>query len=411
MSNNIKMIDILKRDEFINDILEDIKYVSESNGNSFIMINGEWGSGKTFVLNMIKERIENDYNVIEYNCWENSFYPDPLIAIISSLTDQLNEFKDINRLGLEIMQIFGITGNIKIEPDIKFFGIEIIIKNKRKDKGYKSLESYINNFKNELIEFNNKNFSKDNKKTRVVIVDELDRCLPEYAIKVLERLYLLFKGIPNVVILIGNNNNQLETSIKQIFGQSFQLDEYLKKMIDLKFNLDFGEVDTDNFYNKYINYFGLFDFNIFDKVRTFSMIAFLLNSQNIREQEKKIKILIKKHSSLFNKVVTADVCIVELMCEFIPVTEMEYFLKKLSIHPKSIIKRNFWHELELDLKIIDREKYNSEDYNNIGTITKALKIYINLYYDLFELYDITNYFSYKKLPINLPRGFEKFLYK
>ena len=27
---------------------------------------------------------------------------------------------------------------------------------------------------------------KDNKKTRIILVDELDRCLPEYAIKVLE---------------------------------------------------------------------------------------------------------------------------------------------------------------------------------------------------------------------------------
>ena len=40
-------------------------------------------------------------------------------------------------------------------------------------------------------------------RTIVVIVDELDRCLPSYAIKVLERLHHLFTGIENVSVVLG----------------------------------------------------------------------------------------------------------------------------------------------------------------------------------------------------------------
>ena len=43
-------------------------------------------------------------------------------------------------------------------------------------------------------------FKKD--QTVVIIVDELDRCLPSYAIKVLERIHHIFNELENVVVII-----------------------------------------------------------------------------------------------------------------------------------------------------------------------------------------------------------------
>ena len=54
--------------------------------------------------------------------------------------------------------------------------------------------------------------------TVVILVDELDRCLPEYAIKVLERLHHLTEGQENVITVISIDKTQLMSSVKQIFG-------------------------------------------------------------------------------------------------------------------------------------------------------------------------------------------------
>lgn len=58
----------------------------------------------------------------------------------------------------------------------------------------------------EKIRENIKEIAKE--RTIVLVVDELDRCIPHYAIKVLERLHHIFYGLDNIILywqLIENN--------------------------------------------------------------------------------------------------------------------------------------------------------------------------------------------------------------
>ena len=82
--------DLIGRDEFVNHILKLINISSEKRSWTFA-INGEWGSGKSFVINMINERlkVDNGKIVIKYNAWKNDFYNDPLIAILYNLLDSI----------------------------------------------------------------------------------------------------------------------------------------------------------------------------------------------------------------------------------------------------------------------------------------------------------------------------------
>ena len=52
-------------------------------------IDGEWGSGKSFVLNMIENKLKEkqSFVIINYNAWKNDFYEDPLIAILYTILD------------------------------------------------------------------------------------------------------------------------------------------------------------------------------------------------------------------------------------------------------------------------------------------------------------------------------------
>lgn len=64
-----------------------------------------------------------------------------------------------------------------------------------------------------------------------VLVDELDRCRPSYAISLLERVKHLFE-IDNVVFLIATDTRQLRHSIKAVYGSEFEGERYLKRFFD-----------------------------------------------------------------------------------------------------------------------------------------------------------------------------------
>ena len=58
-----------------------------------LALDGDWGSGKSFVLDMVEETLQThkEYVIIKYDAWANSFYSDPLIAILSCLIDGIED--------------------------------------------------------------------------------------------------------------------------------------------------------------------------------------------------------------------------------------------------------------------------------------------------------------------------------
>jgi hypothetical protein len=70
----------------------------------------------------------------------------------------------------------------------------------------------------------------------IVVIDELDRCRPNYAIRMLEEIKHFFE-IPNVVFIIGLHGDQLEKSVKSIYGAEFAGDEYLRRFFSRRYRL------------------------------------------------------------------------------------------------------------------------------------------------------------------------------
>jgi KAP family P-loop domain len=71
----------------------------------------------------------------------------------------------------------------------------------------------------------------------VVIIDELDRCRPTYAIEMLERIKHLF-SVKDIVFVLGIAREQLQHSIKAVYGSSFNAHGYLHRFIDLDYRLE-----------------------------------------------------------------------------------------------------------------------------------------------------------------------------
>lgn len=90
------------------------------------------------------------------------------------------------------------------------------------------------------------------------IVDELDRCNPHYAVKVLERIKHIF-DIPNIVFVLSIDKIQLGNSIRGYYGSNLiDADEYLKRFIDIEYTLP--DPDVVNFCSYLYEHY---DFNAF----------------------------------------------------------------------------------------------------------------------------------------------------
>lgn len=69
-----------------------------------------------------------------------------------------------------------------------------------------------------------------------VIIDELDRCRPTYAVRLLEEVKHLF-AVPGLIFIYGMHGEALGHSIKALYGSEFPADHYLRRFIRRRYQL------------------------------------------------------------------------------------------------------------------------------------------------------------------------------
>lgn len=219
--------------------------------NFCLAINGAWGSGKTFVLDMIEEKLSErqEYIVIKYDAWENNFYPDPLIAILSCVIDGIDEkLYLLDRKKERAMKAAksGVNTLAKVSAKIEKLqtvieGIKNIIKIFHNPidtavlgdfKSYKTLLKETKDILNEITQVGE---YREKQTKLIILVDEIDRCLPDEQLKVLERLHHLF-DIKNCVVIVTMNQASVVKTVHTIYGIDGY--EYLRKFFDFTLKLD-----------------------------------------------------------------------------------------------------------------------------------------------------------------------------
>lgn len=313
--------DYLKRENTVDDIMDIINGCFKSETSTTFSIEGEWGRGKTWIIdkliNLLEEKEinqeeieteeENATNsrclVFKYNAWEKDYYNEPIIAIIVTMINQLNEKLLRERMMKgELVALFEFSKEILEEAlrsvSVKVFGLDIV------DTGKKMIESVRTGYEETKIKPEIKYFEssieKDidkivwilnylSKKTPIVfIVDELDRCLPEYAIKTLERLHHIFERVHISVTIISVNEVQLRETVRKMFGEKISFEAYLKKFIDFRIALDSGVADKEQIKEKLQSFFNLFG-RAQEEEKSDTIIVDLCDLMNAREFEKVCK--------------------------------------------------------------------------------------------------------------------------
>lgn len=271
-------IEIIKGQSFLNCKLGRKKYANiltsivEAYPNGFVLaINNKWGSGKTTFIKMWEQELkENSYQTIYFNSWENDFENNPLTALmgeLKTLTTKSNEpkFKEtlksaaaiskhlIPTLVKTLADNYINTDNLKdVIVDVAK-GVTDIFEKDVND--YSERKKNISEFRKNLSEF----IANTNKgKPLVFIVDELDRCRPNYAVSILEQIKHFF-SVPNIVFVLSIDKTQLGNGIRGVYGSDrIDSDEYLRRFIDIEYSIP--EPERGLYYNYLYNYFNFDDF-------------------------------------------------------------------------------------------------------------------------------------------------------
>ncbi|MGL6523975.1 KAP family P-loop NTPase fold protein [Aeromonas hydrophila] len=77
----------------------------------------------------------------------------------------------------------------------------------------------------------------------LVIIDELDRCRPSYAVEMLEVVKHIF-DIPGVFFIISTDTEQLQHAIKVVYGSGFNAQIYLSRFFDARFTLQSAPLES-----------------------------------------------------------------------------------------------------------------------------------------------------------------------
>lgn len=261
--------DKIGRDDIVSQLLSKIDNLP-SNENKCVGLNGEWGSGKSWIMTELYKKIKdkNDYIVITYDAWKNNFYSDPLIAILYCIHDTLEKYAQ-NQNGISKVTAYRIKQAVKktatdtckkvlsslfdktIKPMTKTnFGLlitfamefigEVIRQAKSSildNKIFDEFKSYQKLLDDTIFVLNKLTEPDKDLHTRklVILVDELDRCMPNEQLLVLERLHHLFE-VNNCIVIVAFNKIQVLETLKQLYAVS-DGNVYLQKFFAESFYL------------------------------------------------------------------------------------------------------------------------------------------------------------------------------
>jgi len=213
--------------------------------NYAIALQGKWGCGKTSVVNMALEEIDNLGNldeskrniiVIKFNPWNftdsNQLINQFFLTIANSLkVDNNNEkLKNIGSAiekysaALEYSEYIPVIGKyLKLVPSLfGKYGKSIKEKAERRENDVSYRKSMVEEALNSLSD------------RLLIVIDDIDR-LPNSQIQLIFQLVNLVAGFPNVTYLLSYDKDVVVRALSNV--QQYKGEEYLEKIIQVPFDV------------------------------------------------------------------------------------------------------------------------------------------------------------------------------
>jgi hypothetical protein len=236
--DGIECKDLLYSEEYIQKF-----YSMVMNSNySVYAICGDWGTGKTCFVKMWENKLTSQEQVfVHIDAFRTDYETEPFLMLIKAFKEfmkkmDVNEDKK-NKWLNKARQFFSLRNIAKL-------GINILA-----DKiiGTEPLKEFINNAYNACFDavseeeslydqlFSSLSDITSQFKTSVyIIIDELDRCRPDFALETLERIKHIF-GVKNVKFILVYNEAVMTSMINNKYGSTINAQKYLNKFVEKKY--------------------------------------------------------------------------------------------------------------------------------------------------------------------------------
>lgn len=242
--------------------------VRDTNGPLTIGIFGEWGTGKTSLMQLVQDALKGDDKIfpIWFNAWQYEQEEHPLVPLIGTILNQLQGPGDSgestfeNSLGPEKSKTFfqslralASRHSFKIKAKLPW-GVELECAPNFQGGDETAAgpsgagsdgESHLSRLLDQSIYYQTLealagiNLGADLKV--VVFIDDLDRCFPDKAIKLLETIKLILSQA-GFIFVLGVSRSVIEGYLKHRYVKRYGLEEfhakkYLEKIVQLPFDL------------------------------------------------------------------------------------------------------------------------------------------------------------------------------
>ncbi|TMP07046.1 NTPase KAP [Pseudoalteromonas sp. S3178] len=254
--------------------------------NYVLNLNAEWGAGKTYFLKRWSQELIVNYPVVYIDAWQQDYSDDPFLTVIAGIIKQLQLQAKFNiKIPKSAVSMFkavapaiaqGLTKKISgIDLDelhtLLFSDDEIDSEQKQSSnkpsgsdfspavkalaqnliKDHEAKNKSIEVIKSKLADWVSKFEKQEGKSLPIFIfIDELDRCRPSYAVEMLETIKHIF-DVKGIVFVVATDTEQLQHTIKSIYGEGFDAKIYLGRFFNSRYSLkrpalkDFLSVHSD----------------------------------------------------------------------------------------------------------------------------------------------------------------------
>ena len=243
-----------------------------------LAIDADWGAGKTFFVKRWSADVETlEHPVVRFDAWANDLADDPLLGFMSRLKLQLEPF--LKQLPLveavrdkvaaklkavfvrapsAVLPVLAVLGKgairwaAKVEPDELVDALTGgIDPGALKEMSQESMQTFFDlamkahNDKQSAIQALKESIESllkylDEQQAiqlpLYVFIDELDRCRPDYAVRLLEGIKHLFDA-QGVCFVFSTNLKQLSASAQAVYGANFDAYRYLKRFFTFEYRL------------------------------------------------------------------------------------------------------------------------------------------------------------------------------
>jgi hypothetical protein len=317
--------DIFERSTFAQTLT---KILSNTSDSLVISLEAKWGEGKTsFIHKWINRQRDQDSGIecFYIDAYKGDYSNDPFLFLASEIyayskTKIVNDADLLRRLKKGLVDVGGAVAKAGAKTAIQVATLGLVTDDSVKafsknisSEIQKVSDSYIESIlethtsrKNEMDKLAKTLTSISehlSTKQFVIVIDELDRCRPIFALELLETIKHLFTA-PKVSFIIINNQDQLEESVRTQYGNGGDSGAYLRKFFDLSLKLPHGinhEVTEDNicrFSRELLLKMGEDHFDSLDEIAEFLACLFQILNLTLRDIEKIVITILLMRSTM-----------------------------------------------------------------------------------------------------------------